>query len=89
MVIETTGLADPAPVLHTLMVHPYLVMRYRLDGIVTVVDAINGAATLEAHPEAVNRPRLPTGSCSPRPISWSAGPTAGAMSISCGYGSPR
>jgi G3E family GTPase len=42
-------------VLHTLMVHPYLVMRYRLDGIVTVVDAINGAATLEAHPEAVKQ----------------------------------
>ena len=55
VVIETTGLADPAPVLHTLMVHPYLVMRYRLDGIVTVVDAINGAATLEAHPEAVKQ----------------------------------
>jgi G3E family GTPase len=55
VVIETTGLADPAPVLHTLMVHPYLVMRYRLDGIVTVVDAVNGAATLEAHPEAVKQ----------------------------------
>jgi G3E family GTPase len=55
VVIETTGLADPAPVLHTLMVHPYLVMRYRLDGIVTVIDAVNGAATLEAHPEAVKQ----------------------------------
>jgi G3E family GTPase len=55
VVIETTGLADPAPVLHTLMLHPYLVMRYRLDGIVTVVDAVNGAATLEAHPEAVKQ----------------------------------
>jgi len=37
------------------MLHPYLVMRYRLDGIVTVVDAVNGAATLEAHPEAVKQ----------------------------------
>ncbi len=55
VVIETTGLADPAPVIHTLMLHPYLVMRYRLDGIVTVVDAVNGAATLEAHPEAVKQ----------------------------------
>ena len=43
VIIETTGLADPAPVLHTAMVHPYLVMRFRLDGVVTVVDAINGA----------------------------------------------
>src|SRR5205085_8730115 len=54
-VIETTGLADPAPVLHTAMVHPYLVMRYRLDGVVTLVDAVNGAATLEAHVEAVKQ----------------------------------
>ncbi len=55
VIIETTGLADPAPILHTLMAHPYLVMRYRLDGIVTVVDAVNGAATLDAHPEAVKQ----------------------------------
>jgi G3E family GTPase len=55
VIIETTGLADPAPVLHTLMMHPYLVMRYRLDGIVTVVDAVNGSATLDAHAEAVKQ----------------------------------
>jgi G3E family GTPase len=55
LVIETTGLADPAPVLHTTMVHPYLVMRYRLDGVIAVVDAVNGAATLQAHPEAVKQ----------------------------------
>ena len=55
VVIETTGLADPGPVLHTIMLHPYLVLRFRLDGIVTVVDAINGLATLEAQPEAVKQ----------------------------------
>jgi G3E family GTPase len=55
VVIETTGLADPAPVLHTVMVHPYLVMRYRLDGVITLVDAVNGMATLDAHPEAVKQ----------------------------------
>jgi G3E family GTPase len=55
VIIETTGLADPASVLHVLMTHPYLVMRYRLDGIVTVVDAVNGAATLDAHAEAVKQ----------------------------------
>ena len=55
LVLETTGLADPAPVLHTTMMHPYLVMRYRLDGVVTVVDAVNGEATLDAHPEAVKQ----------------------------------
>jgi G3E family GTPase len=55
LLLETTGLADPAPVLHTAMAHPYLVMRYRLDGVVTVVDAVNGFATLDAHPEAVKQ----------------------------------
>jgi G3E family GTPase len=53
--IETTGLADPAPVLHTAMVHPYFVMRFRLDGVITVVDAVNGAATLDAHAEALKQ----------------------------------
>ena len=55
VLLETTGLADPAPVLHTLMTHPYLLMRYRLDGVITVVDAVNGSATLDAHPEAVKQ----------------------------------
>jgi len=55
VLLETTGLADPAPVLHTAMAHPYLVMRYRLDGVVTVVDAVNGTATLDAHAEAVKQ----------------------------------
>ena len=55
VIIETTGLADPAPVLHTAMVHPYLLLRFRLDGVVTVVDAVNGGATLDAHIEAVKQ----------------------------------
>ncbi len=55
IIIETTGLADPAPVLHAIMGHPYLVLRYRLDGVVTVVDAVNGAATLAHHKEAVRQ----------------------------------
>lgn len=55
VVLETTGLADPAPVLHTIMYHPYLTLRYRLDGVVTLVDAVNGAATLDAHEEAVKQ----------------------------------
>ena len=55
ILLETTGLADPAPVLHTMMSHPYLLLRYRLDGVVTVVDAVNGDATLDAHAEAVKQ----------------------------------
>jgi len=55
VIVETTGLADPAPVLHTAMLHPYLVMRYRLDGVLTVVDAVNGPSTLDQHAEAVKQ----------------------------------
>jgi G3E family GTPase len=58
VVIETTGLADPAPVIHTTMAHPYLAMRFRLDGIVTVVDAVNGMATLDAQMESVKQAAL-------------------------------
>src|ERR1700751_3096789 len=53
--IETTGLADPAPILHTLMTDPIVAARYMLDGVVTTVDAVNGAATLNKHPEAVKQ----------------------------------
>ncbi len=55
VIVETTGLADPAPVLHTIMHHPYLMLRFRLQGVVTVVDAINGPATLDAQEEAVKQ----------------------------------
>ena len=55
VILETTGLADPAPVLQTAMAHPYLVMRFRLDGVVTVVDAVNGDATLDDNIESVKQ----------------------------------
>lgn len=55
VIIETTGLADPAPVLQTIMSHPYLLMRFRLDGVVTVIDSLNGLGTLETYPEAVKQ----------------------------------
>jgi G3E family GTPase len=55
VVIETTGLADPAPILATLMSDPVAARGYQLDGIVTVVDAVNGVAHLDAQPEAVRQ----------------------------------
>jgi G3E family GTPase len=55
VIIETTGLADPAPILYLLTRHPYLHLRFRLDGIVTVVDAVNAMSTLDAHEEAVRQ----------------------------------
>jgi len=54
VVIETTGLADPAPILHTLMSVP-VVGRYHLDNVITTVDVINGGKTLLAHQEAVKQ----------------------------------
>lgn len=55
IVIETTGLADPAPVLHTVMSEPELLGRCRLESVVTVVDGVQGEATLDAHAEAVKQ----------------------------------
>ncbi|MBB4103890.1 CobW family GTP-binding protein [Allorhizobium borbori] len=55
IVVETTGLADPAPVMQSVMGHPVLIQNFELDGVVTVVDAANGLATLDAHPESVRQ----------------------------------
>lgn len=55
VVIETTGLADPAPVIFTLMQDFFIAERYRLDGVVTAVDAVFGAAQLARQPEAVKQ----------------------------------
>jgi G3E family GTPase len=55
IVIETTGLADPAPVLHALMRDERLLARTRLEGVITLVDGFNGMATLDAHSEAVKQ----------------------------------
>ena len=54
-VIETTGLADPAPILHTFLVDPYLARNFRIDGVVTVVDAATGPDTLDRQFEAVSQ----------------------------------
>lgn len=53
--IETTGLADPVPILHALISDPMLTTHYRLDGVVTLVDAVHGSATLDTQPEAVKQ----------------------------------
>lgn len=55
VLIETSGLADPAPIIHTLMSDPFLAARYRLDGVVCTVDAVNGERTLDANRESVKQ----------------------------------
>lgn len=55
LVIETTGLADPAPILHTLMEDPVVQAYYSLDGVITTVDALNGEWQLDAQMESVKQ----------------------------------
>ncbi len=55
VVVETTGLADPAPILQTLMSDPVVLSAFRLDGVVTLVDAMAGMATLDTQVEAVKQ----------------------------------
>ncbi len=55
IIIETTGLADPVPILATFMSDPVVASAYRLDGIVTAVDAVNGSTHLDTQEEAVRQ----------------------------------
>jgi G3E family GTPase len=55
VVIETSGLADPGPVIQLLLSAPSVTARFMLDGVVTVVDSVNGEATLDAHLESVRQ----------------------------------
>ena len=52
VVIETSGMADPTPVVHTLLTDGMVFARYRLDGVVTLIDAVNGPGQLKEFPEA-------------------------------------
>jgi G3E family GTPase len=55
VLIETTGLADPAPVLQALMSDGLVMSRYQLDGVIATIDAVAGGATLDRHIEAVKQ----------------------------------
>lgn len=58
VIIETTGLADPAPVLHTLMTEPFASSDYLLCGVICTLDILNAEATLSAHEESVKQVAL-------------------------------
>ncbi len=55
VILETTGLADPAPVMQTLSIDPALAEHYRLDGVITLVDGVQGSAQLVSMPESVKQ----------------------------------
>jgi G3E family GTPase len=58
VIIETTGLADPAPILQTLMADPLVVHHFRLDGVITLLDATSGEQALDRQPEAAKQAAL-------------------------------
>ncbi|MDB5369134.1 MAG: CobW/P47K family protein [Roseomonas sp.] len=55
VVLETTGLADPVPILQTLLADAAIQRHFMLAGVVTLVDAVNGMASLDIHPEALRQ----------------------------------
>lgn len=55
VLIETTGLADPVPVIYTLMQEWFVSARYRCDGVITAVDATHATQQIESHQEAVRQ----------------------------------
>jgi G3E family GTPase len=55
VLIETTGLADPAPILQTLLSDPVVAQHYRLDGVITTVDGVLGMSELDRHFESVRQ----------------------------------
>ncbi len=55
IIIETTGLAEPAPILATLMTDPVAASVYRMDGVLTVVDSVAGETNLRGHAEAMRQ----------------------------------
>jgi G3E family GTPase len=58
VLVETTGLADPVPILQTLITDAEIAPLFRLDGVATLVDAIHGETQLDNHPEAVKQAAL-------------------------------
>ncbi len=55
VVIETTGIADPGPVLQIILTNPLVSTCYALDGVVTTIDAVNGISSLDRFPECVKQ----------------------------------
>lgn len=55
VIIETTGLADPTPILQTFLIDPQIAPYFRLEQVVTTIDAVNGMNTLDRHREAVRQ----------------------------------
>ncbi|ACT48211.1 CobW family GTP-binding protein [Methylotenera mobilis] len=55
LVIETTGMADPGPILGNLMNEPVIESTFRLDAVVVTIDSVYGLTQLESNPEALKQ----------------------------------
>ncbi len=58
VILETTGIADPGPILQTLLSDPLTAARYRVEGVITLIDALNGDWQLDCDPVAVRQVAL-------------------------------
>jgi G3E family GTPase len=68
VILETTGLADPAPIMQTLSIDPALAEHYRLDGVITLADGVQEARNLRQQWKQSNRRQSPIALSSPNPI---------------------
>lgn len=55
VLIETTGLADPVPIMQTVVADEHVAPQFEMDGVITLVDAVNGMAQLDQQAEAVKQ----------------------------------
>ncbi len=85
LVVESTGLADPFPILTTITADPVLRHHFRLGLVITTVDAVNGSGTLDHHPESLKQAavadrlvvtKTDIAELPRRPRSWSSGSPA-------------
>ena len=75
MLVETTGLADPAPVLNTLLTEPVVQHHFEPGAVIATVDALNGTGSSTARTSRSSRCSSPTASSSRRPTSPSGAPS--------------
>ncbi|TCV87341.1 CobW family GTP-binding protein [Sulfurirhabdus autotrophica] len=55
VIIETTGIADPTPIIDTLINERWIASRFQLQGVVTTIDSVLGELQLDSYPEAVKQ----------------------------------
>jgi G3E family GTPase len=78
VVVETTGLADPAPIVYTLVSEPVVKHHFRLERVIATVDAVNGLPAPESVKQVVAADRLVV-TKTDLPEAWDVGPELGRL----------